>query len=162
MDTNKSFDAIHALQRVGRYLEVISTLIDSGTGCLRLPYRWDANHAWYCVGLAELERCEFQIAAVAFRRAFKSNPADFQSLLALGNCYDELKKPKLAERIFNRALELSPSGKDKAALHVNLANALYDQQKFDEAIENYRFAANRRDAIGKVARRNLKRALQLV
>jgi tetratricopeptide (TPR) repeat protein len=157
METNKSsFDSIHKQLKAGDFNTVIESLVYENSQRLNENFRWDANHAWYCVGLAEFELKRFQNAAQAFRRAYKSNPEDFQTLHALGNCYDEMKRPKFAERVCRKALDLNPNGYDKAALQVNLRNALYDQKRYSEAMEYFLLAKTRRDSIGRIARLNYK------
>ncbi|MDP9894961.1 tetratricopeptide (TPR) repeat protein [Variovorax boronicumulans] len=158
----KPFDSIHELLKTGNPGQVRRRLIDAQTGRLRQAYAWDANHAWYCVGNAEFALENYREAAAAYRRAYKADPLDAQSLWAIGNCYDALKRPKLAERILRKALRLEGvSVKDKAALLVNLGNALFDQKRFSEAAATYLPVRGRRDEIGRKARLNFKRASEM-
>lgn len=46
--------------------------------------------------------------------------------MAAGNSYSELNSPKLAEKIFRRAILSEP---DNMALWFDLANVLFDQEK---------------------------------
>ncbi len=61
---------------------------------------------------------------------------DSQTWMALGNCHDELNKPKAAEECFRRALQYC-SGKDRDGICFNLANSLLDQERFEDAMELY-------------------------
>ncbi|UOD33428.1 tetratricopeptide repeat protein [Massilia violaceinigra] len=57
--------------------------------------------------------------------------------MAIGKCYDALKRPKLAERYFRKALSVPArtlSAKSRAHATYNLANSLLDQARLDEAI----------------------------
>jgi len=160
--TEKSFDAINTLLKTGKTEQVRRLLVDARTGRLRRAYAWDANHAWYCVGNAEFDLENFREAAAAYRRACKADPQDAQSLLALGNCYDAMRRPKLAERVLRKALQLEGvRSKDKAALFVNLGNALFDQKRFLEAAAAYFPVRERRDQIGRKARLNFKMASEM-
>lgn len=56
--------------------------------------------------------------------------------MALGNCEDELNKPKAAESCFRRALKYCED-QNRTAIRFNLANSLLDQERQAEAIELY-------------------------
>lgn len=158
----ESFDSIHSLLKGGQADHVRHRLIDPRTRRLRRPYARDRNHAWYCLGSAEFKLENFKEAVTAYKRAYKADVLDAQSLLAIGNCYDAMKQPKLAERFFRKGLEIeSLSGKDRAALSVNLGNALLDQGRFLEAAAAYFPVRTRRDQIGRKARLNFKRASEM-
>lgn len=54
--------------------------------------------------------------------------------MAIGKCYDALKRPKLAERYFRKALSVPArtlSAKSRAHATYNLANSLLDQARLD-------------------------------
>jgi tetratricopeptide (TPR) repeat protein len=55
---------------------------------------------------------------------------------ALGNCFSELKKHRKAEEQFKDALQFATS-EELPNLHFNLGNALFDQGKYLEVIEQY-------------------------
>jgi tetratricopeptide (TPR) repeat protein len=155
----ESFDFINTLLKNGNFGQVRKRLVDPLTGRLRRSYAWDANHAWYCVGNAEFNLENYKDAAAAYRRAYKADPNDVQSLWAIGNCYDAMKRPKLAERVFRKALQVDGiEEKDRAALSVNLGTALLDQKRFLEAAAAYFPIRGRRDQTGRTARLNFKRA----
>jgi tetratricopeptide (TPR) repeat protein len=71
-----------------------------------------------------------------FKRAAEADPEDSDSWFAMGSCFDRLRKPKRAEAAYLKALSLAPE-KDLPALFFNIGNALYDQQRFEEAISWY-------------------------
>jgi len=77
--------------------------------------------------------------------------------MAVGNCYDEQNRPKLAERYFRRALGVSHPIKpaDRASITFNLANALFDQGRWDDAIELYMQLIKGHVSIRPGARKNL-------
>lgn len=156
-----SFDKIHALLSDGKAKQALRNLIDPQTGRLRKEVAWDANHAWYCVGGAYFRLEDFKQAVQAYRKAYRANSQDALSLWALGNSYDALGRPKLAERAFRLALDQNISGRDKAAVLLNLANALFDQKRFDEARNAYLQVKGRRDEIGTRARKSLSKAVGL-
>jgi tetratricopeptide (TPR) repeat protein len=159
---DQSFDSINTLLKTGNAGKVRSRLIDPKTGRLKRSYAWNANHAWYCVGNADFSRENYEKATAAYRKSCNADPQGAQSLWALGNCYDAMKRPKLAERFFRKALQLDGvKNKDKAALWVNLGNSLFDQKRFQEAAAAYFPALERRDQIGRKARLNFQRATQM-
>jgi Flp pilus assembly protein TadD len=146
----------------GQYKGAFRKLVDPESGRLRPAYVSDVNHAWYCVGDAQFKLGSFDDAIDAFRKAAKANPEDVECLIAIGNCYDELKRPKLAERTFRKALDLRSTGRTKASARVNLGNALLDQKKYQEAVEMFHPLTARRDDIGRIARANLKIAISAI
>ena len=54
--------------------------------------------------------------------------------MATGNSYSGLNSPKLAEKIFRKAILSEP---DNMALWFDLANVLFDQEKFALALVEY-------------------------
>ena len=97
---------------------------------------------------------DFAAAIPRFQKAYKADPGDGDCLLAIGNCHDALKKPRLAERYVRKALALGLRGRAQATAWVNLGNALLDQQRWAEAAACFEGPAKRRDAIGVAARKN--------
>ena len=155
------FTAIHHLMKREEFAEAILALIDARTGRINLKFRVDINHAWYCVADSKYKIGDFSGALSSFKKALKDNPNDVESLLAIANCYDELKKPKLAERFLRKALALNPKGRIKAAALVNLGNALMDQNRWTDAIDHFGELCKRKDDIGTIARKNRSLALDL-
>jgi len=71
----------------------------------------------------------------------------------LGNAHSMIADHRSAERAFRKALRIDPNSKEIA---YNLGNALYDQDKFAEAIKVYEKVRRSRSKIGEMARKNLK------
>jgi tetratricopeptide (TPR) repeat protein len=153
----RSFDLVHSLIRRRRYAIALGMLLNAGSGRIRVEFVWDRNHAWYCVGEIAFRQDNFVRAVNAFKNAFANGNTDVASLLAIGNCYDQMSRPALAERYFRRALALTPSRDDAATATYNLANALFDQRRYSEAMIFYKEVSRRRDEIGAKARRNMRR-----
>ena len=97
----------------------------------------DPNHAAYLKGDKLFKLGKFADAAAQFKIAIEEWPEDWQAMWALGNCFAELKKHRKAEKQFKGAIEFA-SVQELPNLHFNLGNTLFDQGKFDEAIEQYR------------------------
>lgn len=130
------FLRIYALRRRRRFSAALRQLVDVESLRLRLPFRREANHAWYCAGDVAYLLGQIPFAISAFRRALRSRPDDVQALWAMGNCYSDLGRARMAERCFRRALALS--GDSDLRLLFNLANALLDQGKYGLALNMYR------------------------
>ena len=96
----------------------------------------DLNHAAYLRGDALWKQGRIKEASQLFLEAVAEWPEDYQAFWALGNCYSELKKPRKAEQSFRQAIALC-SNADKHNLVFNLANALFDQNKYTEAMALY-------------------------
>lgn len=150
-----AFDSIHALLRQRKYGAVLRRIVDTKGGRLKAEYRTDSNHAWYIVGDILFRRGRFGSAALAFKRALRSRPNDAQASWALGNVYSELAKPTLAERYFRKALR---HDKSNDAVRFNLGNALFDQQKYELAIDVYRTVKRSSRREFRLARKNIDRA----
>jgi tetratricopeptide (TPR) repeat protein len=71
-----------------------------------------------------------------FRVASDADPDDSDCWFALGSCFDALKQPKRAEAAYLKALAKAPES-DHPALNFNIGNALFDQQRFEQAIARY-------------------------
>ena len=100
------------------------------------PDASELNHQAYKSGCALFRGGNYSKAKVAFEQALSYWPKDSQAWLALGNCHDQLSKPKVAEECFRRALQYC-SGKDRDGICFNLANSLLDQERFEDAMELY-------------------------
>jgi tetratricopeptide (TPR) repeat protein len=87
-------------------------LIDLPTCRLRKHFRIDCNHAWYCVGDILFKQRMIEEARDAFKKSLRTRADDIDALMAVGNCYDELQRPKIAERYFQKALDLFPRTKN--------------------------------------------------
>ncbi len=149
------FESVHRLMREGLFLDVINILCESSSGKIRKEFSSNRNHAWYCVADSKFRIGDFWGAIAAFKKSLISDPGDIQCFLAIANCYDALRKPKLAERFLRRALLFNPGGRTKAAICVNLGNALMDQRRWAEAVEYLKDPSRRNDDIGVIAKKNL-------
>ena len=112
----------------------------------------DRNHEAYVKGNALYQTGRFSQASKFFLTASAEDATDYQALWALGNCHAERKKPRKAEDNFRRALALCDDT-HRAALMFNLANALFDQQRYAEALEVYSVIPSGHP-LSKKARRN--------
>ncbi len=100
----------------------------------------------------------FRDAIAFFREAFDADPQDSMCLLAIGNCWSELRKFKRAEASFRQALSLATE-LEVPALTFNLGNALYDQGRYSEAVTAYS-QVPRGHAIWQASSRNIQLAQQ--
>lgn len=114
---------------------------------------YDPNQVAYIRGDKLFKQGRFGPAAKWFAVAIEEWSEDWQALWALGNCYSELKKPKKAESCFREALSWAPE-KDQPPIIYNLANALFDQQKFQDAIATYQKLPSGHP-LGRQARNNI-------
>jgi tetratricopeptide (TPR) repeat protein len=151
------YTSIYKLVKAGDYKLAIHSMIDLKSGQLKPPFKRDANRAWYCVGDAYFKAEDFLEAVAAFQRARKANPEDAMCFLALGNSYDAIGRPKLAERMFRKALCMHLDSFERASVLFNLGNALYDQGRYAEAAQQYQRVKIRKDEVGEKARKNLTR-----
>jgi tetratricopeptide (TPR) repeat protein len=141
-DSQNPFTWIYGLLRRGRLTVALNSLLDEDSQQIKGPFRSDRNHAWYCVGDILYRQGKFDAAKGAFKKSLRTRHDDVQALIAIGNCYDELKKPMFAERYFSRALTTLDKSADKSeadreAIIFNLANAIFDQGRMIKAIKFY-------------------------
>lgn len=133
-----------------------------GTECMGTAKRYtekallsdasDLNHEAYKSGDRYFKAGKYKKAMTAFDEALMYWPKDPQAWMALGNCHDELKRPRDAERCFRRALAYCrPTDRD--AVQFNLGNSLLDQARYRAAIQHYSTIAES-SAIFKKAKKN--------
>lgn len=130
-------------------------LVDATTGRIRAPFRCDLNHAWYLHGELLFRQGRWLDAIRAYRKAYTRDIRDWHALMAIANCYDEMRKPAMAARNLRQALSIEPRS---AELQYNLGNALYDDGQWKEAIHLYRKAQHGVGKVKRLAHRNQKRA----
>ena len=130
---------VYALIRDGEYARAIAEMTQAGGQRLAPAFRHDGNHSWYVIGDALYRMGKYRAAAAAFRRALRCWPDDAEALMALGNSYSEMLRPKLAARCFKKAIPLNP--KRAADCRFNLANALCDMKNYEAAAAEYAAAA---------------------
>ena len=94
------------------------------------------NHEAYLEGCRLFKVGKYKKAISAFEEAVSYWPKDAQAWMALGNCYDELKRPTDAEKCLKRALAYC-GNKHRAAIRFNLGNSVFDQERYNEAIAHY-------------------------
>ena len=116
----------------------------------------DLNHKAYGDGVKQYKLGNFKNAKHDFKLALEYWPEDSQAWFALGNCFDEMKRPKRAEKCFRKALFYTQAN-NESKIYYNLGNSLYDQEKFAEAIECY-LKVSAQSTVYTVARENLVRA----
>jgi tetratricopeptide (TPR) repeat protein len=97
----------------------------------------DPNHIAYVRGDKKFKERRYADAAKYFMAALDEWTEDWMAMNALGNCYSEMKKPKKAEKWYRLAIENAPM-EERIKLTYNLGNALFDQERYDEAILLYR------------------------
>jgi tetratricopeptide (TPR) repeat protein len=131
------YSYIYELVKDKQYDKAISILVDLNTNQLRKRFRADVNHSWYCVGKIFSNKQNYSDAVKAFKKSLKTRVDDVQALWLIADSYSELKKPKLAERYYRKAIMYAQNHKDIMAITYNLGNALFDQKRFDEAIACY-------------------------
>lgn len=159
------FNKLHPILRAGRYRTALGLILDANTGRLRNQFNVDRNHSWYCVGDILFKQKKFNDSLLAFRRASRSRPDDAQALMAIGNCYDALSRPRYAERYFRRALAAARPREFSRLRHditFNLANSLFDQGRMYEAIEFYRTLSRAPAELRAIAKANLALAKRRV
>jgi tetratricopeptide (TPR) repeat protein len=155
------FIRVYQLCNQGKLAAALRVLIDPAACQLRKVFRFDCNHAWYCVGDILFKQRKVGEACDAFKKSLRTRPDDIDVLMAIGNCYDELQRPKIAERYFQKALDLSPqkNNNKRQSILLNLGNSLFDQGKFDKAAVVYRQLLRAPGEIGIRARKNLSIAM---
>lgn len=94
------------------------------------------NHEAYRHGCTYYDQGEFDKAMEAFEVAINYRPEDGESWMALGDCFRKLYKYARAEECYRNALARVPE-EFKPNVLFNLANSLFDQFRFSEAIELY-------------------------
>lgn len=129
------FEEVHQFSREGRCQDIIDTLLSENGTTIKSPYDIDLNHAWYLVGDAYYRQGKFQFAISAFKRAIEDWPEDKEAILALSNSYSESSLPEKSEQTLRDGLKKWPNNEQYI---YNLANALFDQRKYQEAISLYK------------------------
>lgn len=96
------------------------------------------------------------------KKDFYQSPDDVASeknheaWMALGNCFDEMKKPQKAEECFKKALVYCSKERESDLL-FNLGNSLFDQMRYEEAITVYQ-KVSAQSPVYAPARNNMERA----
>ena len=107
----------------------------------------------YLNAVARLERAgSFESAQAAYEQALERWPADLTALIGLGNVAYQVGDLEAAERAFRRATLAHPLS---AAAHNNLAQALLELDRQDEALAEARIAVGLGGPIEDVSARTL-------
>ena len=155
MSNNDVFDPIHTLLKQRHLEEALRRVYDPRKDAIKSPFDQDLNHAWYIVGDIYYRSKRVKKAIIAFQRSLEDWREDSEAHCALGSCYTRLRQFSKAENSLRKALALKPKSED---LIYNLANALFDQKKYEEAIQWYKKVRNLDSVVGKRAVKNLKLA----
>ncbi|MEK9628644.1 MAG: glycosyltransferase [Nitrospinota bacterium] len=88
---------------------------------------------WHAPALsrADMERGELSTAFKECKKLLKLNPNDREGNVYLGEIYSALNLPLMAEKAFEKAIELAPEWQH---LRILLANTKTHLKKFDEAV----------------------------
>ena len=128
------FEIVYKLLRANLLEEALNKIYDQEEDKLFSPFDSDPNHAWYVVGDIFFEFGQFDYAENAFEKALSHREDDKQALMALANAQMECNRADNAETTLLRALSLDPTNENYI---YNLGNALFDQGKYSEAINEY-------------------------
>lgn len=120
-----------------QYDAALNILFDITTSELRRQFKNDVNHSWYIVGDIFYKKQNYFDAIKFLKKSLVNRADDAQALWAIANSYSELKKPKLAERFYRKALKHVQKHDDLMGITYNLGNALFDQKRYDDAIACY-------------------------
>ncbi len=153
--TRHVFDEVHRLLRSKDFRRVPTILLGKGKKRVGSPYSVDLNHAWYLIGQSDWKAKRWDRAMSSFKKALRHDRKDWMTLWAIGDCYDELKYPKMALRYYTNALKRAPK---EPALRYNAANALIDLARFEEAITQLRRIATKDRELRHKVRKNLELA----
>ncbi len=152
------YEQLHELLRAGKYAIALTHLLDKEQRRLRSRFRFDANHSWYLAGDIFWNLGLVKSACSAFKKSLRSWPEDVEAILAVGNCYSELGRPRLTERYLRRALTFD---KKNYSIYYNLGNALYDQGKYGEAIRCYKVSMKGNRQTRSLAKKNLALVVEM-
>jgi tetratricopeptide (TPR) repeat protein len=153
------FDELHRLLKTGQYGEVLHLVFDSKTGRVKDPYGIDLNHSWYIIGDIFYKKNDFDFAISCFKKSLEFWSEDIESMLALANTYSELSQPEKSVYWLSEGLKISP---DNPIFIYNYANALFDMDKFQEALDYYQKIPSSDPSVYDLATKNIKRCKKLI
>jgi len=128
MDITDTLATIESDMKQGRFQEAYNAL----TGLLQT--RADVAKVHYLKGICEQAGRQFQHAAASFEAANQLEPANLETLGALGQSYLFLSQFDKAEAAFKTALQV-PTDRDTRQITLDLASALHRQNKTYAAIQ---------------------------
>ncbi len=83
---------------------------------------------------------------------------DWMALWAIADCYDQMKRPRMALRYYSRALRFVPAN---PALSYNRANAHIDLRQYPEAVSELQRISTRDVELRRKVRKNLQLARRM-
>ena len=89
---------------------------------------------YYDDALSRYEKKDVAGAVIQLKNALREDPANLAALVLLGRAQLETGDPAGAEEAFAKALQL---GVDRSEVAVQMAQALFDQGKFDALLERF-------------------------
>lgn len=101
--------------------------------------KWEKHLKAYTAADYLYRKGRVAAALTGFRRALSLAPGNVDTLWAIADCYDEQKRPRLAERYYRSAIKYAPA-RQRPTLYFNLGNALFDQKRSNDAVQSYRRA----------------------
>ena len=148
---------MHALVSQRRFAEAERLMTGTDGKQIKPRFRADLNHAWYVLGDIRYKRGRFQSAATAFRRALDIWPDDPAAMMAIANCYSELKRPRWSAYYLEKVVRQEGA---KPGILYNLGNAYFDLGDYAKAIETFR-AASRSNGGSRELRRMIGKNLSI-
>jgi len=110
----------------------------------------------YVSAVAKLEKVDRAAARIAYRSVLARTPDDLVALMGLGNTAYAEGDLESAEHAFRKAVRAHP---DSAAAHNNLAHALADLKRYEEALAEARTAVGLGGSLEEVSTRTLNEVL---
>ncbi|MDX1733498.1 MAG: tetratricopeptide repeat protein [Halioglobus sp.] len=96
-----------------------------------------ARHRAACAdGRSHYSERDFARASRDFETALEYQPEDPLAWFALGNCHDAMNSPARAEVCYRMSLKYA-APEAVADVYYNLGNSLFDQQKYQLALDCY-------------------------
>ncbi len=90
------------------------------------------SRGWAYFGLKRIAE-----AKLDFEKSIKIDSNSYYGYKGMANIYSEKKMYDLAEKYFNKAIDLAKNNERKYAIIGNLANMFYKRKIYDKAIKNY-------------------------
>ncbi|WP_454254223.1 tetratricopeptide repeat protein [Pseudomonas sp. Marseille-Q8238] len=149
------FLEIHTLLKEKDFSRALDIVYNSERGVIREPYRNDENHAWYIVGDIFYKKEKYDLAIHAFKNSIEARKEDIQAICALANCYFCIGDIEKAAFYLKEGLQMAPKN---ASLTYNYGNALFDLERYKEAIRIYKKISKDEEYIYQLAQRNIRKA----
>ncbi|MBH2001579.1 MAG: tetratricopeptide repeat protein [Moraxellaceae bacterium] len=137
-----------------QYEYALDLLYDPKLKRINNGYKHDENHAWYLVADLFYKLGDLEDAKSAFTEAIKIWHEDIDAYIGLSNILNEQKRYKEAIIVLEEILSFS----NDSRLIYNLANNLFDQKLFLDAINQYKKIPEKDRLIYALAVKNMKKA----